>query len=178
MHFYTLSGHEPSSAAADDWEWTSKPFHPILREGQRLSFSVRINPTINRTESTPGDTGTRRRHRRRDIVYESLRAQRATVARPANRAEIAQECGESWLHDRLLRNGFELGDTAGQGKSVICNAYRQHRIKKKNNAITISTLDCEGTGTVIDPQAFEALLPRGLGPAKGFGCGLMLIRPA
>jgi CRISPR system Cascade subunit CasE len=30
---------------------------------------------------------------------------------------------------------------------------------------------------VTDPAAFAALLVQGLGPAKGFGCGLMLVRP-
>lgn len=178
MQFYTLSLQEPESAAADQWDWTSKPFQPILREGQRLTFSVRVNPTVNRVESSPDPATGKRRHKRRDLIYESLREQRTAPGPAPTRSEIAQACGEAWLYHRLLSSGFRIDEAAGGRMNVLCKAYRQHRVHKNAQPITISTLDCEGVGTVIDPGAFEALLPRGLGPAKGFGCGLMLIKPA
>jgi CRISPR system Cascade subunit CasE len=44
--------------------------------------------------------------------------------------------------------------------------------------VRLSTLDFDGLLTVADPGRFGELLFSGLGPAKGFGCGLMLIKGA
>ena len=39
-----------------------------------------------------------------------------------------------------------------------------------------SALDFSGELTVIDPAAFIVALSKGIGPAKAFGCGLLLVR--
>ncbi|MEA2080768.1 MAG: type I-E CRISPR-associated protein Cas6/Cse3/CasE [Pseudomonadota bacterium] len=44
--------------------------------------------------------------------------------------------------------------------------------------INFSTLDYSGLLTVTDPELFKAALFQGIGPAKAFGCGLLLVRPA
>jgi CRISPR system Cascade subunit CasE len=45
-------------------------------------------------------------------------------------------------------------------------------------AVIFSTLTFQGVLTVEDPAQFLAAVLRGFGAAKGFGCGLMLIRRA
>ena len=42
--------------------------------------------------------------------------------------------------------------------------------------ICFSTLDFSGLLTVADPEKFLSTLYGGIGPAKGFGCGLLLIK--
>jgi CRISPR system Cascade subunit CasE len=63
--------------------------------------------------------------------------------------------------------------------SVIGEAYRQWRFRGKGgNRISFSSIDCSGCLTVTDTARFESALMKGVGPAKAFGCGLLLIRPA
>ncbi|MCI5220551.1 MAG: type I-E CRISPR-associated protein Cas6/Cse3/CasE, partial [Candidatus Electrothrix sp. LOE2] len=42
--------------------------------------------------------------------------------------------------------------------------------------IQFSLLDLSDRLTVTDPNVFTRALFRGIGPAKGFGCGLLLVR--
>ncbi len=42
--------------------------------------------------------------------------------------------------------------------------------------VSLSTLEFNGVLTVADPKLFLETLYEGIGPAKGFGCGLMLVR--
>jgi len=57
-------------------------------------------------------------------------------------------------------------------------ATSQHKTRKKSQSqlISYSTVDYEGVLTVSDPELLLAQLSIGLGRAKAFGCGLMLIR--
>jgi len=47
---------------------------------------------------------------------------------------------------------------------------------KKQGRITFSTLDFSGILGVTDPGQFRNTLFNGIGPAKGFGCGLMMVK--
>jgi len=42
--------------------------------------------------------------------------------------------------------------------------------------MTHFTVRFDGLLRITDPDAFRATLIRGIGPAKAFGCGLMLVR--
>jgi CRISPR system Cascade subunit CasE len=48
--------------------------------------------------------------------------------------------------------------------------------QRSNRGISLSTLDFEGSLTVTDPADFLNALLSGIGPAKAFGCGLLLVR--
>ncbi|MCI0421919.1 MAG: type I-E CRISPR-associated protein Cas6/Cse3/CasE [Acidobacteria bacterium] len=52
------------------------------------------------------------------------------------------------------------------------DTWRQRHGKK----IELSTLDFEGVLLVTEPDRFLRALLSGIGPAKAFGCGLMLVR--
>ena len=76
--------------------------------------------------------------------------------------------------------GFEFGfRVLGQSRDG-CHAdgYTQHRLHKPGTerAITFSTLDYVGRLRVTDPERFRAALFGGIGHARGFGCGLLLVR--
>ncbi|MBE0437199.1 MAG: type I-E CRISPR-associated protein Cas6/Cse3/CasE, partial [Methylomicrobium sp.] len=63
---------------------------------------------------------------------------------------------------------------------IRVDGYRQHRFLKRkgNKQVSLSTLEFNGLLTVTDPNLFIKTLYTGIGPAKGFGCGLMLVRRA
>ena len=89
--------------------------------------------------------------------------------------EIVREEGYQWLSARALEYGFEVKE-----KEVRVDGYRQRYFYKPKGRrrISISTVDIEGTLEVADQERFLNALYRGIGPAKGFGCGLMLVRRA
>jgi CRISPR system Cascade subunit CasE len=152
------------------WMVETKPFAPQLRQGQRLVFSLRANPVVSRRT----EDGKLKRH---DVVMDARRGldeRSSSEGGSAGRYELAQEAGLAWLEARASRNGFAL--IPG---SVQASAYRQHRLlRRSRRPIRFSTLDLDGALKVIDPERLTTALRQGIGPAKGFGCGLLLIRPA
>jgi CRISPR system Cascade subunit CasE len=169
--FFALSETEPQDSSGV-WLVETKPYKPALKEGDRLGFSLRANPTITRWV---GD-GDKKRHARHDVVMEAksqLERERVPKRDRPTTVELAQEHGVAWLEKRAESCGFTVTPD-----SVRAEGYRQLMLRKKGKGrpIRLSTLDFTGVLTVTDPERFRAALFNGIGPAKGFGCGLMLIR--
>jgi len=55
------------------------------------------------------------------------------------------------------------------------DGYRNWRQRTGKN-IALSMLDFEGEVSVNDPTRLADAVYRGVGPAKAFGCGLLLLR--
>jgi CRISPR system Cascade subunit CasE len=164
--FLVVSPNEPVSPGVA-WAVESKPYEPELRVGDALRFSLRANPVVRRRT----DDGRQARH---DVVMDAKR--RTSTGDSAERQSMSTLIGRSgheWLEGRAGRLGFEL---ARDG--VVCTGYRQHRIRRRGNAITFSSVDFDGLLTVTEPAAFTEALLRGIGPSKAFGCGLLLVRRA
>jgi len=163
--FYTVSEREPQDAKGL-WEIQSKPYTPKLVAGQQLAFTLRVNPIRSKRD----ENGRQHRH---DVIMESktlLKSQRERI----DEADIIQEQGERWLIERCNRLGFHT-----LSGNFRVDGYQQHKLfkGKGNQAITFSTLDFAGILTVDEPDTFvNKCLFTGIGPAKGFGCGLMLVR--
>ncbi len=143
----------------------SKEYTPKLYSGQRLAFSLRVNPVVTRKN----DLKKRLRH---DIVMDAkhrLKKSGSDIHTP----ELVGMEGCKWLEKRAEKSGF-----AFEPRSVNVEGYVQHCFAKsgKSKNIRFSTLDFNGLLTVVDPDCFINILYKGIGPAKSFGCGLMLIR--
>lgn len=165
LGFYVLSAREPGTDE-DLWIVESKRFQPRLDSGQRLRFSVRINPVVKRRDDN-------RRQQRHDLVMD-LKTQDRTAGVERTQAERVQSAALAWMEQRQERNGFAL-----DSGTIVAQSYRQLRFRGKGGrVICLSTLDCEGVLKVEDAEQFQKTLENGLGPAKAFGCGLLLIRPA
>lgn len=151
-----------------------KTFAPVLAKGDRLAFSLRVNPVITRWE----DTGDERRRRRHDIVMDRLR--RDDGPRADRRLEVMTEAGRSWLVRQAVRQGFDLPAP----EAIRVEGYDQFRLPRRTSArsrqkaqdICISVLDLDGVLEVGEPDRFLSAIIRGFGKARAFGCGLMLIR--
>lgn len=87
---------------------------------------------------------------------------------------------ESWLKDKGVRNGFELvHNESMNGRKRLkfqAEGYRWHAMPKKGRNAGFSSVDFDGELQVVDPELFQTMLFNGIGPAKAFGCGLMMVR--
>lgn len=163
LAFLVLSQRKPGT---DDglWRIQTKCYAPKLHSGHRLAFSIRINPVVKRRD----DAGHQHRH---DLVMDLKKNQPDSAETQAERVQLA---ARQWLCARQSQYGFELAE-----ETIIGEAYRQWRFGGKGgNRISFSSIDCSGRLVVNDTSLFESALMKGLGPAKAFGCGLLLIRPA
>ena len=144
------------------WQVRSRDYSPHLRAGDRLVFSLRVNPTVKRAPA-PGV-----RSIRHDVVMDARRHGTA----PDPTGGLYDQAGLAWLKPRAMTAGFQV-------EQVRIDGYRRHQLYKRGRApIVFSTLDFEGILTVIEPTEFCRTLMNGIGPAKSFGCGLLLVRRA
>jgi CRISPR system Cascade subunit CasE len=162
---YALSSREPHLAPSQQslWNVESRPLRPALRPGDRLRFSLRANPVVTRDGS------------RHDLVMDlkkDLAKRGVPKAEWPSEAALAQQAGEGWLTRRAAEHGFALARVWVARHEVLTFP------KPSGATVRLAVCDFEGTLTVTDPDRFLAMLRQGLGPAKGFGCGLLLCRRA
>lgn len=163
--FYAVSKRVPIDTAGM-WEIIPKEYNPQLRAGQRLGFTSCVNPIRSRHD----ENGRQQRH---DVVMEE-KLKLKNKGKSFDLPDIVQDIGLRWLEERSASHGFSIS-----AELIRVDGYRQHKLYKGkgNKPITFSTLDFNGILTVTEPDVFvEKCLFDGIGPAKGFGCGLMLVR--
>lgn len=161
--FYVVSEREPTPLK-DILEVETMPYQPKLCEGDRLSFTLRANPV--RTRKVDDHSNKRKRD---DVVFLLKKSYQNIGEELPSKAELSQEAGEAWLIERAKKNGFQLD-------GVRADSYQRHFHKRKGRDIQYSSLDFQGALTVVEPDKFTNVLLNGVGPAKAFGCGLMLVR--
>jgi CRISPR system Cascade subunit CasE len=167
---YTVSRREPANVN-DVWSGMTKAYEPTVARGQRLGFVLRANPT----KKVYDDEGN---HFRRDVVLGAkIEMERNGIPRerwPSN-YEIVHDAGVAWLESKGDMHGFSI-----EPNEISIDSYlqRSFRAKKGKPNIVINTVDYSGTLVVDEPERFVDALYSGIGPAKGFGCGLLMVRPA
>lgn len=164
---YTLSDDEPADPERL-WRLDSKPFRPALAAGDRLAFALRANPTVKRDG------------KRHDVVMDAktrLRTQSLPAAGRPSQAELVAEHAPPWLERRAERLGVTFAAVQADGYHIH-QFPRPGRGGARPHKVTVATCDFQGLLCVEDPERFVAAVVAGIGPAKGFGCGLMLLRRA
>ncbi|MDQ3564342.1 MAG: type I-E CRISPR-associated protein Cas6/Cse3/CasE [Pseudomonadota bacterium] len=168
--FYVVS-KRPPKLLSNAWNVQTHDYAPKLEAGARLGFDLRANPVV--AHSGEG------KHARHDVVMQEkkrLLQERGLSRwkewedddRPALYTLVHRTCG-AWLRARASRLGFQLDEA-----SLAVDGYQQH--KEGNGRLRFSSVDLSGKLTVVGPTAFGVALRDGVGPAKAFGCGLMLVR--
>lgn len=182
--FYVVS-QRPPKAFSEAWQIQSRSYAPQLQEGQRLSFQLRANPTITRRNAA----GKSQRH---DVVMQAKKqllaehglgneAKWADWDDKGNKPllyELVQKHCAEWFDSVAKRNGFETAltdDDEPQCKLQV-NAYEQSKAGKRDHNIRFSVVNFAGELIVTDPELFQMALFNGIGHAKAFGCGLLLVR--
>lgn len=162
--FYVLSDREPVPVSGL-LQAQCKRFSPALEVGDQLAFRLRANPTV--AKSAAGERG-----RRADVLMAAKYPFEAGKARTSQACtEAMDHAARGWLAERAESWGFRLPAEPEVG------AYRQHALpKEKGRSIRFSSVDYEGLLEVSDPGRLIETLAQGIGRAKAFGCGLLLLR--
>ncbi len=190
--YYTVSARAPA-VGVPGWRVQAKPYEPRLDAGERLAFELRANPVVTRpgspvlaADGTPLQRESGRRagapkHRaaRHDVVMDAKK--RLLAERGLQRwqdwhgddrppiVELVHDSCSRWLAGCSLRYGFAV-----EPQRLRVDAYRQHR--GKDGVLRFSSVDLAGELKIIDVAAFHEALAIGVGRAKAFGCGLLLVR--
>lgn len=169
--YYVVSRRTPQ-ASHESWQVQTRDYAPHIAAGTSLRFELRANPTVRH-----GRDGKSKRH---DVVMEAKKQLLAARGlsrwadwddgeRPALYS-IVQQSGGAWLARRGEAMGFAI-----DADSLVAEAYEQHD-DRTDRKLQFTTVDFSGRLTVSDSQAFAATLGAGIGHAKAFGCGLLLVR--
>lgn len=163
--FYVLSDREPA-AAPGLLDVTCKPFEPGLSTGDQLAFRLRANPTVARRVEGA-------KHSPRSDVLMAAKKPFPSGQRTSEECVKAMDhAAREWLQSRAEGGGFRLT------VDPEVSGYRQHALRKpgRRDAIQFSSVDYEGLLEVTDPGKLIETLALGMGRAKAFGCGLLLVR--
>lgn len=171
---YHVLSHRVPLAQLGAWRAQTREYAPLIGPGDRLRFELRANPTVRH-----GRDGKSKRH---DVVMEAKKKLLATQG--ANRWRDLPESAKPALYDLarqacagwLARKGEALGFVPDRD-SLVLAGYDQHH-EKPDQRLQFSTVDLAGEITVTDARAFKTALLGGVGGAKAFGCGLLLVRRA
>lgn len=133
--------------------------------GRRLGFTVRVRPTV-RTD----------RDGQRDKVREVDAFLAAVTGTEPDAGPERGAVYQDWLIQRLRAGGVEP-------EEVSLDSFRLSDVLRRGQGRALQTQrgpDASFTGVlrVADPEAFAALLGRGVGRHRAFGYGMMLLRPA
>ena len=172
---YSVSQRKPVYMG-NVWSVETKEYNPVIFKGQWLTFTLRANPIRTRW-TNPNEKG-ERTHKRHDIVMDAkwvIRAGRGSLPVQLRIVDLVQIEGARWLQEKGSKQGFQV-----DSNQVLCGAYRQHSFHQgaKKRQVSISTIDFNGLLEVTDPLLFRSALMNGIGPAKGFGCGMLMVKPA
>lgn len=189
---YFLVSRRPPNPDTSVWSVETKVYAPVLQAGDRYEFSLRANPVVHRKDARsaedeaaflarrqvqglaiPRDTRSRKRD---DVVFVAKQKLKAAFGEAwkheYNATELENAAGFAWVEAQGKRLGFAVAED-----EVSASGYQQERFTTRGGQRTeFSRLDFSGRLTVEDPEKFKSALFEGIGPAKAFGCGLLLLR--
>lgn len=172
VKYYVVSEREPVDSSGVWLVDACQTYDPKLTKGQELFFSVRVNPVV--TVSIKVDEKQSRKERHDVVMREKKRIDYKNLpkdSRPLEQ-EIVQQTCIPWLVQRAETLGFSV-----QANTLLVDGYQQYEsYAKGKKPISYSTVDFQGVLTVTDPERFKQTLFQGIGKAKAFGCGLLLIK--
>jgi CRISPR system Cascade subunit CasE len=158
--FYAISAIEPVDLE-NIWAIETKKYQPILQESDTLYFRVQVNPRICRKDKDGKASYF-------DCIQDAFHK---NTMKEESKAQMIQDAGEHWLMKRSEQHGFKI-------QSVIADNFQKHRFKKykQNHSILFSTIDLTGVLQVTNVEKFLQVLMHGIGSAKGFGCGMFMVK--
>ena len=142
------SRRPPSSCiGSDGCRYARNSPQPVA--GQKLAFLLTANPVKTITDT------------QRD-------------AKPGKKSDkcrvplIREEDQREWLTRKLVN--------AGEIEAANALPHAPIYFRKGNRGGKLATVTFEGVLRTSDPMKLTELIENGVGPAKGFGCGLLLVR--
>lgn len=159
---YIVSPHQPDLThlvEAAGWpatqNWDTRSYAPLLDRlavGGQWAFRLAANPVRSRPKSPD-----------------------ATRSQRLGHVTVAQQT--TWLLDRASRNGFTVPETDAKQPDVAVHGRRIWKFPREGHTVTLATAVFEGRLEATDPDVLRRALTHGIGPAKGYGCGLLTLAP-
>nr|BFD88480.1 type I-E CRISPR-associated protein Cas6/Cse3/CasE [Streptomyces sp. Xyl84] len=162
------------------------PLLDRLARGREFGFRLTANPVQNAPRlDRPSEQQTARLKEGADA------GSRHRGFRVAHRTAAQQI---DWLLKRCERHGFSIPDataappapglqtedqslSAGPAVTLVSRDILRFRKRHDGPRITLSTATFEGHLRITDPDALRTALLHGIGPAKGYGQGLLTLAP-
>lgn len=159
----------PDVWSACDWDaLTSKPMPSTWTAGAEYAFSTRVCPVVRM-----GQAGA---HHRKGAEVDSFlrRCWKVGEGVPVSREDVYVD----WLREQVERHGgaglVQAGLTGFRRARLVRRGHEAGRRSPHIAERPDATLD--GRLKITGPDAFSALLARGLGRHRGFGFGMLLLR--
>lgn len=156
---YQLLVLSPTEPCRPGWcpdheaNWLTKSVARSFVGHTRYRFSLRTNPTKKVTPKGPD--GRRRGQGKRVALHDF--------------AELTE-----WAERKATAAGF----TIEPGSLRIAERGLAHFTKEKERRLgTLNVVDFDGVLQVTNRGAFESAFQNGIGSAKAFGCGLLVLQP-
>lgn len=147
--------HLVESIGRPTYGWQTRDYGPFLDRlatGDRWAFRLLANPVHN-TRPVDGGRGKRVGH--------------VTAGQQTH-----------WFLQQAARHGFVVEDGSAGEPDLLLRSRRTVRFDRGNRTVTLATALFEGTLKVDNPTALRAALVGGVGPGKGYGCGLITLAEA
>lgn len=151
--FLVQSRQRPASIASVQ-TLGCREFHPQPQSAQRLAFLLTANPIKTIVDTQREDKPNKRPNKQQQFKC------RVPL--------IHEEQQREWLTRRL--------DAAAVVESVMVLPHSPLYFRKGEHGGKLVTATFEGVLQVKTPEVLIGLLENGIGPAKSFGCGLLLVR--
>lgn len=177
--FYVVSKRLPKTIS-ESWEVSHREYDPQISVGQRLAFEIRANPVISHKVGGKSRRDDVVMHEKRRLLkdrgFQSWADWYDDEQTKPLLYDLVQSTCTKWFESRSERAGFRLVKDSQNSQIVRVDGYVQQRAEKKD--IRFSSVDFSGELEVTDKNAFLRTLFEGLGHAKAFGCGLMMVKRA
>ncbi|MEN6373449.1 MAG: type I-E CRISPR-associated protein Cas6/Cse3/CasE [Smithella sp.] len=146
-----------------------------LRKGQTVSFSLRANPTKRIAKPTEDDVMLKGKR----VALLRAEEQIDWLVRKGHKRENGCPGGFEILSKEIQEQNDEIRqivhvNTTPEGKQA--GYKKDEKGERCGHRMTHLTVRFDGLLRITDPDAFRETLIRGIGPAKAFGCGLMLVK--
>lgn len=162
------------------------PLLERLARGREFGFRLTANPVQN--VARPSRPSEQQAARMKEGADDGSRHRGFRVAHRTAAQQL------EWLLKRCERHGFAIPDataappapglqtqnqdlSAGPAVTVVSRDILRFRKRPDGPRVTLSTATFEGRLRVTDPDTLRATLLSGIGPAKGYGQGLLTLAP-
>lgn len=141
-------------------------YNPLLSQTEEFRFKLRANPIVKRKINN--------KQKEFNIIINAIEEQKqqGIYLLDTSLDEFIYDVGMEWL----IRKGKQHGFTV-KHREISIGDRLEYQIKANTKPeFVIRTLDFDGILEVTDPELFKTTLFKGIGSAKAFGCGLLLIK--
>jgi CRISPR-associated protein Cas6/Cse3/CasE subtype I-E len=154
----------PSEPTRPDWlggadTWETKPIPPAFFQARRYRFQLRANPTHKPVKDKDGN-----------YIADAKKRKRRAIT---GQAELA-----AWLRRKGEAGGFRLVESASLVTWSEVQPFEKRFPQGIQHRGVHALVDFSGVIEITDPALFlAAVFAKGIGSAKAFGFGLLVIAP-